>query len=376
MKILELTTYSAGICGVFARVKEEAKRLSDLGHEVKIFSTNHTKGSASIAPKTERIGKVEITRFPAKKLGGESFTYWNFEKEALRFSPDIIIAHVYRHIHTIQALRIAKMNFPVILVTHAPFQSGKENRSLPARLAVKFYDIFIGRLTLKKFSKIIIISLWEKPFLKVLGVPESKIEYIPNGIPELFFTQQPKKEEKKILYFGRISPVKDLETLIIAFSKMKDKSFLLEIAGPSEQGYLNSLKSLVLGLRLKKRVIFTSAISDIKKKIEKYDSAFVYVLPSKREGMPQSLIEAMARKKTVIASNNSGSKDLIQHNKNGFLFSIGDSDCLSLLLDNAVSSKNNKIKNSAFNSVNHFAWPILIKKLNYLIKKTAKSGIQ
>ena len=45
MRILEVCPYSAGICGVWSRVSEEASRLSKLGNEVKVFSSNKTKGT-------------------------------------------------------------------------------------------------------------------------------------------------------------------------------------------------------------------------------------------------------------------------------------------------------------------------------------------
>ncbi len=121
MKILELATYSAGICGVGNRVKEESKRLIKLGHEVRFFSTNIEKGTNKIAPEKELMEGVLIQRFPAKKLGGESYTSWNFEDAAIAYKPDVIIAHAYRHTHTTRALSVGKkIGAKVFLVTHAP----------------------------------------------------------------------------------------------------------------------------------------------------------------------------------------------------------------------------------------------------------------
>src|SRR3989344_2822154 len=103
MKILELTNFSAGICGVWARVRDESLRLSKK-HEVKVFSSNFVKGNGNVrAISDEKIGKVEIKRFDARKLGGESYMKWDFQnvrKEILKFKPEIIIAHSYRHKHT------------------------------------------------------------------------------------------------------------------------------------------------------------------------------------------------------------------------------------------------------------------------------------
>ena len=60
MKILELTNYTSGICGVFQRVKQESLELSKKGHEVMIFSSNAIKGSEEIASTEDKTENVKI----------------------------------------------------------------------------------------------------------------------------------------------------------------------------------------------------------------------------------------------------------------------------------------------------------------------------
>ncbi len=376
MKILELTNFSAGICGVWQRVKQESLLLAKKGHEVKIFSSNAVKNSNEIANNEEKIGIVEIKRFPFKKLGGESFMSWNFENEALKFQPDLIIAHSYRHLHTTKALKLAKKlketkkNVKVFLVTHAPFE---RNRGLIQNFIVWIYDNFIGKIILNKFDKIIAITKWEIPYLEKLMVNKENIVYIPNGLQDEFFTQKKSKEENKILFLGRISPIKNLEVIINAFEKIEDKKIMLEILGPGEESYLNYLKKLIDDLKLNNMVIFSNPIYDLKEKIKKIDSCKIFVLPSKSEGMPQSLIEAMARKKIVIASNNTGNMDLIENEKNGYLFKNNNQNELAEKINYVLSEKNkielNKIKIMAKKSSKRFLWNDLINDLNKLILK-------
>ncbi|MBI2057046.1 glycosyltransferase family 4 protein [Candidatus Pacearchaeota archaeon] len=251
---------------------------------------------------------------------------WNFEKEALDYSPDIIIAHNYRHLHTTKCLKIAKRlkekgkKCKVFLVTHAPFER-RLTRTFLQNLIVKFYDLFIGRKTINKFDKILAITKWELPYLLKLGAKKEKIIYSPNGISEEFFKQKKFKEDKnKILFLGRIAPIKNLEVLIKAMNLVKNKKILLEIAGPSEKNYFIKLKNLIQELKLNNRVKFSLPIYNLKEKIAKIDSCQIFVLPSKTEGMPQSLVEAMAREKIVIGSNSLAIRDLIKDGDNGFLF--------------------------------------------------------
>jgi glycosyltransferase involved in cell wall biosynthesis len=368
LKILELTNFSAGGCGVFARVKQESALLSK-NHQVHIFSSNRVKDSNSLAIPKDDISGFKITRFPAKKLGGESFMFWNFKKAALTLKPDVIIAHSYRHPHTTQALKIAKkINAKVFLVTHSPFPKG-QTRNIFQKLFVALYDKIVAPKTLNKFDKILTITHYESKILQKLGVFSKNIQYSPNGIPKEFFTK-PKNptEQKKILFLGRITPVKDLETLILSL-KYLPNNINLEIVGPAEQSYLDKLVKLIVENKLENTVSFSKPIYSLPSKIQKIDSAKIFVLPSKSEAMPQSLIEAMAREKIVISSNNPGSKELIIDNKNGYLFETGNSKDLADKITLALTSpKSKSIQKRAKSSVSKFSWENLIKQLESLIR--------
>lgn len=376
MRILEICLYSAGIDGVFTRVKQEAMLLSKRGHEVKIFSSNLVKGSNEIALADYAIENVRVKRFKTQRLGGESYMIWKplgaLRKEIIDYKPDVIISHSYRHSHTNIASKIAKeIGAKFFLVTHAPF--GNDNRSLIARWYIKFFhDPFIGKRTLKRCNKVISITKWELPYLLNLDVDKEKIEYIPNGISNEFFKIKTIEEENKILFLGRISPIKDIETLIKSLPLIKDKQIKLEIVGMAEKNYLNILNNLTYRLNLEKRVKFSEAIFENKEKIRKIDSAKIFVLPSKREGMSQSLIEALARKKIVIASKNSGNTDIINDGENGFLFEIGDERDLAKKINyviNVANKEKEKIKKNALKSVEQFNWNKIIDKIENLIVK-------
>ncbi|MDP3882292.1 MAG: NAD-dependent epimerase/dehydratase family protein [Nanoarchaeota archaeon] len=371
IKILELTNYSAGGCGVFARVKNEAQILANKGYEVAIFSSNLEKGTDKIMPQYDRLGEVLIQRFPARKLGGESFMLWNFEKEALKFKPDIIFAHSYRHLHTVKAISIAKkINAKVYLVTHAPFGRSK-TRNRAENIVVSFYDSLFSKSYLNKFNKIIAISHWELPYLKDLGISKEKIEYIPNGISEQFFTEKTKsKEENKIVYLGRISPIKNLETPLEAMNLVKDPSLKCVLYGPAEEDYLKKLRSTIARNKIEKKVTIINKRYNASEQIEELDSAKMYILPSISEGMPQSLIEAMARGKIVLASDIPATRDLIKPGKNGFLFPIGDEKALGNTINKILSmnkSEIEKIRNAAKNDVKIFEWGSIIKKIESLV---------
>lgn len=373
MKILELTNYTAGGCGVGARVLREAKLLSDKGHKVLVFSTNFEKGTNKICPSNEKMGNVEIKRFPAIKLGGDSFMNWSFTKEAIRFNPDVIIAHSYRHTHTTKALKLAKkLKSKVFLVTHAPF-ARNSSRNLISKIAVAFYDSFIGNSTLKKFEKVIAITDWEIPYLEKLGLNKKNISYSPNGVDESFFHPFKNIKSNKnlnILYIGRISPIKQIETLIEASSILGIK---IQIFGPAEKNYLKSLTDLIK--RLGSKAEITNKTYNLSTQIKILDGYDLFVLPSKSEGMPQTLLEAMARGKLVVASDSPATRDLINPGKNGFLYKNGSSRDLAKIISeisNTNLSNLNKMQKEARKTAEKFKWKKIILLLEKLISKDTK----
>ena len=373
MKILELTNYTAGGCGVGMRVMKESQLLAQKGHTVKIFSTNRTKGSDKICSVHDKTGDVVIQRFSAKKLGGESYMLWDFTKEAIEFRPDVIIAHAYRHLHTTQALKIARiLKCKLFLVTHAPFGREK-SRTFMQNIIVNGYDKIIGRKILKKFTKIIAITKWEQNYLYELGLKDKNIVHLPNGLTEEFFKKQINRKGKisKIIYLGRISSIKNLETVIKSLSQLS--GYTLEIRGSGEEDYVTKLNMLVKEYELDKIVSINSQPYNLKEQLRLLDNFDIYILPSISEGMPQALIEAMARQKIVISSDNLGSSEIISNGKNGFLFPISNYNSLSSLLKKLKSitpSNRSSIQINAGKTAELFKWSKIVDKLEFILKSS------
>lgn len=369
MRILELTNYTSGGCGVGMRTLREAQFLSEKGHKVMVFSTNREKGTGRLCVPEQNIGQVHIKRFPRIRLGGESYMYWNFTKEALNFKPDVIITHAYRHHHTTKALSIAKkLKCKVFLVTHAPFER-KKSRSWLANKVVQIYDNIFAKRILNKFDKVIAITQWEIPYLKKLGLKENKLEYIPNGISEIFFKPIQKIDKDKItkiVYTGRISPIKDLETISYALAYKREDDFSIRFRGPADESYLKKLKNLAKEQKIENREIFISKPYSPIEQINELQNGAVFILPSKSEGMPQTLVEAMAMGRIVVGSNNEGNKELIRNGKNGFLFEIGNYKSLGIVLDKIKKLNQKEISRlqaNARKTAEKFKWGNIISKM-------------
>jgi glycosyltransferase involved in cell wall biosynthesis len=162
--------------------------------------------------------------------------------------------------------------------------------------------IFLVRKFLKKSVTFHSTSDHEtKCIYQKLGT-DVKIVQLPN------FMLMPSKEEvmttKTILYLGRIHPIKAIDQLIIAFSKIDDRnSFRLVIAGSGSAQYTQELKALCRERGVEKDVDFIGHVQgDEKQKC--LASAHVLILPSQSENFGNVVVEALAQGTPVIASVN------------------------------------------------------------------------
>src|SRR3989338_9206840 len=372
MKILEITNYTAGGCGVGMRVLKESQLLAERGHKVTIFSSNQVKGSKDLCSLEENQGLVNIQRFSSTNLGGESYMLWNFKKEALKLNPDVIIVHAYRHMHNLQALKIAKkLKCKIFVVTHAKFDR-EASRTWIQNKIVKTYDNIIGKNNLKKFNKIITITKWEEKYLKELVVNKDKIVYLPNGVKDEFFKpiKMISKPITKIAYWGRISKIKQLESVSRAIALRINEDWIFNIRGPADKDYLKKLNLIIKEKGLKGREFIESLPYNYSEQIKGLDNSQIFILPSLSEGMPQTLVEAMARGRIVIGSNNEGNKELIQDEKNGFIFKNGDEKDLANILDR-IKRLNQKeitlLQKNARKTAENFMWNSIIQKIDSLI---------
>jgi len=195
----------------------------------------------------------------------------------------------------------------------------------------------LDRILLRKFNRVVSISDHVRQSLLNAGIPDSKITSVENGISVKFFNKTHDKElvrnefeipyEAKIICsVGRFSLEKGHRVLLDAAKRVintfPDTYFIL--AG--EGFLLNGLKRHAEKLRIENRIYFPGYVKDISKLLSAID---IFVLPSFTEGMPMSLLEAMAAKRPVVATNVGSIPDLIDHERTGLLVKPGDSGSLA-----------------------------------------------
>jgi glycosyltransferase involved in cell wall biosynthesis len=130
-------------------------------------------------------------------------------------------------------------------------------------------------------------------------------------------------------------PEKRPDWLIRAFQDLRNGTTRLVIAGGSSATaeYVQELKALARPAN--GRIIFTDAVYGALKE-ELFANARVFVSPSALEGLPITLLEAMSYSRPCLVSNIPSHCDVIQHGKNGFLYTATNFDQLRQALNKVM----------------------------------------
>jgi len=280
-------------------------------------------------------------------LFNNSITYLNSKN-----SPFYLFKNIFLIINKIKSLktdviisRAWNSNFISIIVsiiTRKPvvvFLSGSIDLS-----SSSYIKRLIQSFLINKAAKIISVSeMSKKNCMKWLNVPEEKIKVIYNGVDADSLNQlanEPvdipdalNQDSFKIVFVGRLIHRKGLDVLLNAIAKMNGNrnNITLSIigSGPEQEKYQQQAGTL----NIHNKVFFLGEKSNPFPYIKYGD---LFVMPSRSEGFPNVLLEAMALKKPVIASDCESGPSEILNDKNGILFPVGDSALLKQAIENFI----------------------------------------
>ncbi|MDQ6805765.1 MAG: glycosyltransferase family 4 protein [Actinomycetota bacterium] len=144
-------------------------------------------------------------------------------------------------------------------------------------------------------------------------------------------TEPSRSPVHRLVTVARLSPEKGIDDLVRAVAIMRDDGVdvTLEIAGDGD--HRAELEALTRDLRLADRVRFAGFVPHGPRLISMLDHGDVFVLPSRSEGLPHSLVEAMARALPVVATAVGGIPALLGDG-GGVVVPIGDPEALAAAL--------------------------------------------
>lgn len=204
---------------------------------------------------------------------------------------------------------------------------------------------------LKKVDRFIVVNRQMEKELSLLGIPCSRVNYIPNGVDipdESSFQPQVKMKfrkllglnfEKIVIFTGRLSQEKCLDTLLLAWEKISSlhpEAHLIVLGnGGSMRNVEKEIIQLRSSLKLDTSVHMLGKVDNV---LDYLLASDIFVLPSISEGLSNSLLEAMAAGLGIVAGDNDGNRQVVRDGENGLLVQPKDVEKLFSALLNLIEN--------------------------------------
>lgn len=323
MKILIISPTQSGIGGIAQHVQGLTEFLKKHNHKVEIISSENT------------------FTIPIKGLKNPSFMISSFLKTKFKKNHDIIHAH-----NIPSALAMKHSVGKKVLSLHGIFSQqidqlhGKTTGSMSEKYekdALKWADV------------ITVISKEAFDYYTKLGY---NVIQVPNAIDiSSLEINADKIYQKQIIFAGRLSIEKGIDSLISIAQKLSDEIHLIILgAGPEEQKIKDLVKRYknihYLGYKNKKETISLIRGSDI------------LIQPSLQEGISSTLLEAMACSTAIIASNVGGNNELIENEINGIIIEPQNIDSFVQQITNLINNEQlrQSLVKHALKTVEKYDW--------------------
>lgn len=251
---------------------------------------------------------------------------------------------------------------------------------------------FLGILKFLIFNfadAIVNISPQMEYYSKKAGLAEHKLYLIPNGIDVDKFSPPTEKEKNDLknklglsnyryvfIYAGIMRPRKGVSDIIEAFklARMEMSSSCLLLIGPADKDreskeYYRALQEQVEKDALKNKVIFIGEVENVEEWLKSSD---VFLFASRREGLPNALIEAAGTGLPVVAMEIPKVTDFIIDQKNESGIIVDDVGKFSKAIVKLVSDKDyyDKVsRNARKRAVSCFSNKVVMGKYEKLYKK-------
>lgn len=366
IKILQIITRADTIGGAQKHVFDISKELKSDGHQVTVISGCSSVFRALVAQEGIDFIGVNCLRREFSFFYDLKTIFFFFKLFVIK-RPDIIA------LHSIKAGLLGRIagffSASTIYFTAHGWSHIRDSSGWKQKFYIKL-EKYLSLLC----SKVICVSQADLNFAnEVIGIAENRLCLIENGVHPVSNCSQVQHDLtdiKSLLSIVRFQAPKDFETLLLGLSKIKDKSWILDVLGDGPD--MNIVKKRIQDLGLVDKIRLLGFKDNIDNYYQKSD---VVILISKSEGLPMSLLEAMSCSKLLIASDVGGISDLIIPEWNGFLVPTGDVEYLSSCLKKVIDSPS-IIKEYGNNSKCHFDYNYSFDKMYSKLITLYKDGLE
>lgn len=333
MKILRVASdlYPSVVGGYGIHVHEMSRMQAALGHDVTVLTANPDH-----LPEEEHVDGYRVIRFnhSIKMVGNTISPTLFFKMMEMRNDYDVIHAHSHLFFPTNVCALVKKYgSSPLVITNH-----GILSASAPHWLNVGYMNT-LGRWTLNSADRVICYTPLERDrLISEFGVHPEGIAVIPNGVNTEVFSPgvaRADDEFRRLLWVGRYVKGKGVEFLVHAAAELVRAVPNLRVTlvgeGPEEE----AIRQLASELRLDAHIEYLPFMSYDEMPAQ-YRRAEMLVLPSLQEGVPRTMLEAMACGRPVVISDFDHLRHLVDGA--GIMFPKGDVGALSTAIRRLLES--------------------------------------
>lgn len=321
MRIAILTElFFPHVGGTEFRLYEIAKRLVRRGHDVDVFTIQHSQ----YIPCEEEVQGIQVHRYA--------------------YSPGYVTPNGLRSVKGVlayalsTALKTIGTGYDVYYFGQWPLLHALLTKPLVSPCVLEWCEVWPKQIvalekTLASLmnNHVAVSEFTKRRMTEFLHLDPNRITVIPNGVDfQRFGDSSPRKIWGRLVYVGRVAPHKGLEDLIDAFRIVKEKDSQVELLIAGSGTFLTTIKEYVKGLE---GIHILGRISEAEK-VELLKSSWLFAMPSSREGFPLAPLEAMAAGTPVLTVDHqdNGLKDICTYG-NGVVTSPDSASIASTVLE-------------------------------------------
>jgi glycosyltransferase involved in cell wall biosynthesis len=297
-----------------------------------------------------RGGKA-VSKFE-KLVNAEIYPEGYHPKYITRFNPDLIHIHHLKPLLKFYANPLRKNRIPVIFTMHGVHLHKYEYLGGIKNKITSLMRFELEKYLLRKVNKIIAVSEGDRKFIQT-KFSVNNIIVIPNGLDfdefehkrstSIFETKKSYNLPQDAFLFltvARFDFPKGYDILVEAISLLKAEMSIQNVkfvfVGAGSQ--FTQIKQLAIHFSVDDLILFTGEVAPVTSLMKACEA---FILPSRWEGLPLTLLEAGYLRLPVIASDTYGNREIIRHEQTGLLFHNEDATQLSQLIQKILDGKFN-----------------------------------
>ena len=379
MKILVVAQHQHDGSPTAIFIHDQMKEYVRAGHEVLVIApvgvakpdwkgdrfSLHTKSYVIDGIRHVFPRYLTLSRFGARYINTPSAVF--LVKKQLKtllngFQPDVIHAHVLGFGSSIGAMIKEELGCPLVVTTHG------SDTTIPVNQG-KYEDL---RRYCENADLIISVSYALENRLKKCET-DAKIVTIHNGYNEEGLTPSDDKIDCSCLQVSNLIELKQIPVTIRAFEKIYQKYPQARLTIIGQGPDRAELEKLCDDLNVRDAVIFAGQVQHQEVLAHMSKTQF-YIMPSVREGLPISYLEAMGMGCIVVGTATEGIAEIIEHGENGFLVQPGDYNSIAIdvcaCIDNPAKACS--IAQAGYQTAQLLTWQHNAQKLVELFEKLQK----